>query len=62
MVKVIVKEDQTVDSALKIFKRKVNNDGLLKELRDKEYYVKPGVKKRLKHEAAVRQRNKTKKR
>lgn len=61
MIKVIVKEDQTVDSALKMFKRKVNNDGLLRNLREREYYVKPGVRRRLKHEAAVRQRNKFKK-
>ena len=28
------------------FKRKIKNSGLLKELRDREYYEKPSIKKR----------------
>ncbi len=52
MPKVIVKENEDLDSALRRFKRQVNNSGVLAQARSKEYYVKPGVKRRLKSEAA----------
>lgn len=46
------------ENALRTFKRRVNRDGILQELRKREYYIKPGVKKRLKREAAARARKK----
>lgn len=49
---------QNLEDALRTFKRKVNRDGVLLECRKREYYVKPGVKKRLKHEAAMKERRK----
>ena len=39
-------KDNNVEKALSLFKRKVKNSGLLKELRDREYYEKPSIKRR----------------
>lgn len=45
MTKVVVK-DGKVDEALRSFKQKVVRNGLLKEVREKEHYSKPGVRRR----------------
>ena len=39
-------KDNNIEKALSLFKRKVKNSGLLKELRDREYYEKPSIKRR----------------
>jgi small subunit ribosomal protein S21 len=44
--KVIVK-DGNVEKALRKFKKKVSESGLLLELKDRETYTKPSVKKKL---------------
>lgn len=36
-----------INRALRRFKKKVNNDGILQEYREKQYYVKPSEKRRL---------------
>lgn len=46
--------NNNVDKALKVFKKKVLNDGLLKELRARGAYEKPSVKKRRKSKEARR--------
>lgn len=46
--------NETVESMLKRFKKTVQNEGILQELRKREYYVAPSLKARLKHNAAVR--------
>ena len=56
MAKVIVKENEQLDDALRRFKRQVSRNGTLMEARKREYYVKPGVKKKLKREAAQKAR------
>lgn len=56
MAKVIVKENEVLDDALRRFKRQVSRNGTLQEARKKEYYVKPGVRKKLKQEAARKAR------
>ncbi|MBQ1477234.1 MAG: 30S ribosomal protein S21 [Erysipelotrichaceae bacterium] len=56
MAKVIVKENEQLDDALRRFKRQVSRNGTLMEARKREYYVKPGVKKKLKREAARKAR------
>jgi small subunit ribosomal protein S21 len=52
VAKVVVKENEQLDDALRRFKRQVSRNGTLLEVRKREYYVKPGVKKRLKRENA----------
>jgi small subunit ribosomal protein S21 len=58
MPKVVVKENEGLDEALRRFKRQVSRNGTLAEARKREYYVKPGVKLRLKREAARKARRK----
>lgn len=48
------KPNETFDHMLKRFKKSVQNEGVLQELRKREYYVAPSLKARLKHQAAVR--------
>ena len=57
MLKVTVR-DNKVEHALRILKKKVKDAGLLIELREREFYTKPSVKKRLQRKRAlVNQRN-----
>lgn len=56
MAKVIVKENEALDDALRRFKRQVSRNGTLVEARKREYYVKPGVRRKLKSEAARKAR------
>jgi len=44
-----------VNRAMRKLKKMVNNDGLLKEVREREYYEKPSLKKK-KAKAAARKR------
>ncbi len=45
MTKVVVKNGK-VDDALRSFKQKVVKNGLLKEVREREHYSKPGERRR----------------
>ena len=56
MSRVVVRENEQLDDALRRFKRQVSRNGTLLEVRKREYYVKPGVAKRLKREAARKAR------
>ena len=47
-----VGESESLESALRRFKRKCSRDGIIGDLRKKEFYEKPSVKKRKKSEAA----------
>ena len=57
MSTVKVGENESLESALKRFKRKCQKDGIIGDLRKKEAYEKPSVKRKKKSEAA-RKRNK----
>jgi small subunit ribosomal protein S21 len=52
MAHVIVKENESLESALKRFKRSCARDGVMSELRKREHYEKPSVRKKKKSEAA----------
>ena len=56
MPKVVVKENEVLDDALRRFKRQVSRNGTLAEARKREFYVKPGVRRKLKSEAARKAR------
>ena len=56
MARVVVRENEQLDDALRRFKIQVSRNGTLLEARKREYYVKPGVAKRLKREAARKAR------
>ena len=53
MTKVIVRNGN-VDSALRTFKQKTVKEGLLKEVRKKESYMKPGEKRREAKKEAIK--------
>ena len=54
MPEIILREADRVDWALKMFRRKVDRAGILKDVRKKRYYVKPSLAKRLKAAASRR--------
>ena len=56
MTSVVAKDGESVEALLRRFKRKVEASGILKDVRKKEYYVKPSVRKNLKQIAAAKQR------
>ncbi|MDR0819344.1 MAG: 30S ribosomal protein S21 [Oscillospiraceae bacterium] len=58
MAEVRVKENESLDSALRRFKRSCAKSGVLADLRKKEYYQSPSVRRRKKSEAARKNRNK----
>ena len=61
MAEVIVQEGETVESALRRFKRKVQQEDIIKEIKRHSFYLKPGEKRRTK-EALARKRNRKKRR
>lgn len=52
MAQVYVKENESLESALKRFKRLCARDGVMSEIRKREHYEKPSVKRKKKSEAA----------
>lgn len=57
MIIVNVKENESIDKALKRFKKKFEKTGVLKEVRSRTYFEKPSVKKRFERiRAAYKQR------
>ena len=58
MSEVHVKENESLDRALKRFKRSCAKAGVLAEVRRREHYESPSVKRRKKSEAARKNRNK----
>ena len=47
-----VGENESLESAIKRFKRKCQKDGIIGDIRKKEFYEKPSVKRKKKDEAA----------
>jgi len=58
MAVIKVKEDESLDSALRRFKRQCQRSGVLNELRKREHYEKPSVKRKKKSEAARKRKSK----
>ena len=52
MSEIRLKENESLDSALKRFKRSCARSGVLAEVRKREQYEKPSVKRKKKSEAA----------
>ena len=48
MSKIDIKKGESFESALRRFKRKIEQDGILREVRDRSYYEKPSEKRRRK--------------
>ena len=56
MITIKLKPNDRVERAITKLKNIVIKEGLYKELKDRRYYAKPGLKRRLKREEAARQR------
>ena len=52
MAEIKVGKNETLDSALRRFKRATQNAGILSEVRKREHYEKPSVARKKKSEAA----------
>ncbi|MED3763986.1 30S ribosomal protein S21 [Ureibacillus sp. FSL K6-8385] len=52
MTKTIVRKNETLEDALRRFKRTVSKNGTIQEYRKREYYEKPSVRRKKKSEAA----------
>ena len=58
MAEIKVKENESIDSALKRFKRSYLRSGVQAELRKREHYEKPSVRRKKKSEAARKRKYK----
>ena len=61
MAEVRVQEGEPLENALRRFKRKVQTEDIIKEVKRHSFYLKPGEKKRVKA-ALARKRNRKKSR
>ncbi len=61
MAEIQIQDGETLESALRRFKRKVLQEDIIKEIKRHSFYLKPGEKKRVK-EALARKRNRKKRR
>ena len=52
MPKTIVREKETIEDALRRFKRDVSKSGTLQEARKREFYLKPSVERKERQRAA----------
>ena len=59
MVGISVGENESIDRALKRFKKKYERSGVLKEYKKRTFFVKPSVKKRMEKIKAERRAKRT---
>lgn len=59
LAEVSVQEGETLESALRRFKRKVQQEDIIKDIKKHSFYLKPGDKRRAK-QALARKRNRKK--
>ena len=59
MAEVRIQEGESLENALRRFKRKVQQEDVIKEVKRHSFYLKPGEKKRTK-EAVARKRSRKK--
>jgi len=62
MAEIQIKENETLDDAMKRFKKKVQDAGILQEMKKREYYEPPSVRRKQKMWAASKKRKKNKRR
>jgi small subunit ribosomal protein S21 len=59
MAEIRIHEGESIENALRRFKRKVQQEDIIKDVRKHSYYLKPGEKKRIK-QALARKRSRKK--
>ena len=61
MIKVNVRKGQSIEKAISIFKKKVKESGLLLEIKNRRFYEKPSLKRRVqRNKARLRQKYRSK--
>ena len=60
MAKVNKRKDESIDKVLRKFKTQIKREGILSELREREFYEKPSQRKRKKLEKAIRKEQRRK--
>ena len=58
MAEVRIFDSESIESALRRFKRQVQQEGILKEVKKHSFFLKPGEKKRLKSKLAQKLKRK----
>lgn len=58
MTEIKVGENESIDNAIKRFKRQCARSGVLSEYRKREHYEKPSIKRKKKSEASKRKNRK----
>jgi len=51
LIKIIINDGEPIDKVLKKFKRKVEQSAVLKDIKKREFYLKPSIKRKLKRRA-----------
>lgn len=51
-----VRKNETIDAALRRFKRSIAKDGVLAEIKKRKHYEKPSVRRKKKSEAAQKRK------
>ena len=59
MAEIRLQEGETIESALRRFKRRVQQEDIIKDVKKHSFYLKPGEKKRVK-QALARKRSRKK--
>ena len=59
VAKVLVKDGEPFEKALKRFKKKVEAAGILREVRRREHYLKPSIRKKEKQRSAEKRRRRS---
>jgi len=59
LTRIVVKEGEAFEKALKRFKKRVEAAGVLKEIRKREHYLKPSVRKKEKQRSAEKRRRRS---
>jgi small subunit ribosomal protein S21 len=54
VLEIVIQDNESLDRALRRFKRKVQRSGLYSELRKRRFYEKPSAQRKRKKEAAIR--------
>ena len=62
MARVVVRRNELPEKAIKRFKRKVEREGIMRDVKKKRYHRKPSVKKKEKIKAAQKRRRKAERR
>ncbi len=59
MIGIALQENESIDKALRRFKKKYERSGILKEFKKRTFFVKPSMKKRLERIKAARRQHRT---